>query len=73
MHSCIHLVTKMYLPHFRVFAPRCAACQMPTAPQPVSCSAVLTNEREGEEWKGGKFGRGMRMDKEKAFGIWRGW
>ena len=43
-----HLVTKIFLSHFRVFAPKCAACQMPIAPQPVSCSAVLADE--WEDW-----------------------
>ena len=58
----------MYLSHFRVFAPRCVACQMPIAPQAVSCSAVLTCEWEGEEWRGRRDGGGGgRGDKEKAF------
>ena len=48
---CTHLVTKMYLSHFRMFAPKCAACQMPIAPQPVSCSAVLADEGEEREWE----------------------
>ena len=40
------------LSYFRVFALRCAACQMPVAPQPVTHSAVLACEwkgRSGEE------------------------
>ena len=47
--------------YFRVFAPRCAACQMPIAPQPVCCNAVLACEWEGEgvEKKEGKGGGRM--------------
>ena len=49
---------QIYLSHFRMFAPKCAACQMPIAPQPVSCSAVLADE--GEEG----VGRLVRVDEE---------
>ena len=38
---------QIYLSHFRMFAPKCAACQMPIAPQPVSCSAVVADEGVG--------------------------
>lgn len=38
---------------FRVFAPRCAACQKPIAPEPVSAVIAIQRERvgrgEGEE------------------------
>ena len=44
-HASVHLFS-----HSRVFAPRCAACQMPIAPQSVSCSAV---------WVGGGWGAGV--------------
>ena len=44
---------------------------MPIAPQPVSCSAVLTDEREGEEWKGEEEWEGCgRRGKQKAFWFW---
>ena len=42
---------QIYLSHFRMFAPKCAACQMPIAPQPVSCSAILADEGEEREWE----------------------
>ena len=39
-----YLVIKKYIiSHFRMFALKCAACQMPIASQPVSCSVVLAD------------------------------
>jgi len=32
---------------FRVFAPRCAACQKPIAPEPVSAVIAIQRERVG--------------------------
>ena len=65
-NTLIHHASVDLFSHFRVFALRCAVCQMPITPQPVSRSAVLTCEWKGREWRGirAKGGVGLMSGKE---------
>ena len=36
LHVCVHILTAAYHSIFRIYAPKCAACNQPIAPQPVS-------------------------------------
>lgn len=48
---------------FRVFAPRCAACQKPIAPEPVSAVIAIQWERVGRG-RGAELEEGVHVEGE---------